>query len=170
MFSHYFKTVPKSFKLFKKTNSSEVKWSGKMRLFFLQQNHPFYTWDELQTPAAAVWSRSFRSFTQQEFWSYDSVSFCGFLSFFFPPSLFYKRVLSLVQTCNNVFLQFAYCGLEAASLWKNTRTPASLSSCCESLLSLSTVPVQKQKKRKKRGGSERSRMPARTFLTEHSTL
>lgn len=136
---------------------SEAKWESE--IVFFQQNHPFYTRGELQTPAAAVWSRSYRSFTQQEFWSYDSVSFCGFLFF---SSLFYKPVLSLTQTCNNVFLQFAYCGLEAASLWKNTRTPASLSSCCESLLSLSTVPAQKKK------GSEGSRMPARVFLTEHS--
>ena len=134
-----------------------MKRGGTGRLFFFQQNHPFYTRGELQTPAAAVWSWSFRSFTQQEFWSYDSVSFCGFLFF---SSLFYKRVLSLAQTYNNVFLQFAYCGLEAASLWKNTRTPASLSSCCESLPRLSTVPAQEKKKK---NGLEGSRMPVRVF-------
>lgn len=154
MFSHYFKTVPKSFKLFKKTNSSEVKWSGKMRLFFLQQNHPFYTWDELQTPAAAVWSRSFRSFTQQEFWSYDSVSFCGFLSFF-SPLLFSTNVCFHSSKPAIMYSCSLHTVASRPLPSEKTHVPLPASHPAASLCSAFQLSRSRNKKKEKKGGVRR---------------
>lgn len=97
-----------------------------------------------------VRSQSFRSFDRREFWSYNRLCFVFYIVL--------NVCFCLSKTCQNVILQFAYCGLNTASS-ENTFTPRQL----RILLRVSAQPFNclSPEKKKKMGQGESD---ARSFF------